>query len=334
MPARLLAVAVWSLALSGQAWAWGATGHREIARVAIRALPPEVPAFVRSPDAVARVAELAREPDRSKGAGQPHESDRDAAHYVDFDDAGRVLGGPSIEALPPTRVAYQKALAAVGTDEVEAGYLPYALADGWQQLVKDFAYWRVAAAAERRATSPERAAWFAQDRALREALVIRDLGVWAHFVGDASQPMHLSIHYNGWGDYPNPEGFTQAKVHGAFEGAYVRANIAAIDVARMLPPYAPCPRPVAACVRDYLKAGHSQVLAYFRLEKAGGFAPGDPRGRAFVEARLAAGAAQLRDFVVDAWRASAKASVGWPAVRVEDVEASRVDPFEALYGTD
>ena len=34
------------------------------------------------------------------------------------------------------------ALRAAGTDEYRAGYLPYAIIDGWQQLVMDFAYWR------------------------------------------------------------------------------------------------------------------------------------------------------------------------------------------------
>jgi hypothetical protein len=28
------------------------------------------------------------------------------------------------------------------------------------------------------------------------------LGIWSHYGGDASQPLHVSIHYNGWGDYP------------------------------------------------------------------------------------------------------------------------------------
>jgi hypothetical protein len=46
------------------------------------------------------------------------------------------------------------------------------------------------------------AARFARDRQIREMLTIRDLGVWTHYVGDASQPLHISIHYNGWGNYP------------------------------------------------------------------------------------------------------------------------------------
>ncbi len=56
-----------------------------------------------------------------------------------------MYGGPkfTLETLPPTRADYEKALAAVGHDSWNAGYLPYSIIDGYQQLVKDFTYWRI-----------------------------------------------------------------------------------------------------------------------------------------------------------------------------------------------
>lgn len=328
---RLCAALLISAAAT-QVFAWGATGHRIIGESAVRALPPELPAFVRS--AAAEVGELSREPDRWRGSGLVHDSDRDAAHFIDVDDEGRILGGPALDALPRTRLDYQAALKAAGTDEVKAGYLHYAIVDGWQQLVKDFTYWRILAAAERQATDPGRRAWLAQDRFRRQALIVRDLGVWAHYVGDASQPHHLSIHYNGWGPFPNPRGYTQEKVHGPFEGAFVRANITGAAVARAMPPPQPCTGAVEACTAAYLRRTYVEVIPYYELEKAGGFREGDRRGRAFALERVAAAAAQLRDMTTDAWRASADGSIGRPAVTVKDVEAGRVDPYDALYGTD
>ena len=53
--------------------AWGNTGHRLIGVAAMRALPDDLPAFLRTPGAIADVGELAREPDRWKGGGQPHD---------------------------------------------------------------------------------------------------------------------------------------------------------------------------------------------------------------------------------------------------------------------
>jgi len=72
--------------------------------------------------------------------------------------------------------------------------------------------------------------------------VIRDLGVWSHYVGDASQPLHVSEHFDGWGPFPNPRGFSTAKgIHANFECAYVRANVDRDAVKRSLAPYRPAP---------------------------------------------------------------------------------------------
>ena len=71
-----------------------------------------------------------------------------------------------------------------------------------------------------------------------EALILRDLGVLAHYVGDGSQPHHTTIHYNGWGDYPNPEGFTNSRqTHGVFEGAFT-ARVARLDTVEAAMPAA------------------------------------------------------------------------------------------------
>ena len=205
--------------------AWGNSGHRMVGMAAVRALPDELPAFLRTPGAVVEVGELSREPDRTKGGGQPHDRERDTAHFVDMDEAGHVMDGrgPSIDALPVLKSEYDAVLIAAGHDVNDAGYLPYAIWDGYQQLVRDFATWRVLNAAEARESDPGKRAWYRADRLRREALILRDMGYLSHYVGDAAQPLHTSIHYNGWGRYPNPEGFTDSRqTHGTFEGAFVR----------------------------------------------------------------------------------------------------------------
>jgi hypothetical protein len=55
---------VLTLAASASAkdcWAWGATGHEWISGIAIEKLPDNVPAFVRTPEAVADIAVMGRE---------------------------------------------------------------------------------------------------------------------------------------------------------------------------------------------------------------------------------------------------------------------------------
>ncbi|HWQ86178.1 S1/P1 Nuclease [Brevundimonas sp.] len=334
--AALVLVAAGGVAL--QADAWGNTGHRLIGVAAVRGLPEDLPAFLRTPGAAAEVGELAREPDRTKGGGQPHDRERDTAHFVDMDDAGRIInaGGPSIDALPRLKSEYDAALIAAGLDVDDAGYLPYAIMDGYQQLARDFAAWRVLNAAETRETDPGKRAWYREDRRRREALILRDMGYLGHYVGDGSQPHHTTIHYNGWSrDAPNPDGFTTSRqTHGAFEGAFTArvARLDAVEAAMAAPTLDGFD--LRARVPAYLKTTLAEVRPFYVLEKAGGFGEGDARGAAFVTARLAAGASELRDLYVLAWRDSADDAIGWPAVKVADVEAGTADPWLAMYGED
>jgi hypothetical protein len=317
------------------ALAWGSTGHRLIGRLAIEALPSDLPAFLTSPQAAEAVGELAREPDRWRDSGRAHDTDRDPAHFVDVDDNGLVLGGPALSALPETRAAYETALRAAGADSWKAGYLPYAIIDGWEQLEKDLIYWRIDRAAAEKVADPAHRAWFRADMAQRQVLVIRDLGVLAHYVGDASQPMHVSVHYNGWGaNLPNPDGYTNNHIHVPFEGPFVHDHVDAAAVRDDMTPYRDCQCQIAAWTAAYLSETSTQVIPLYELYKTVGFETGDPRWRAFAAARLAAGADALRNCVIDAWRASATGKAAWPAVSVADVEAGRLDPYDSLYGTD
>jgi hypothetical protein len=330
----LLGTAI-ALLVPSHALAWGSTGHRFIGEIAIQALPDEIPAFLRTADAARQVGELAREPDRWRGSGDVHDKERDPGHFVNIGDDLSISGGPKISSLPPTRLEYDTALRAVGTTQYKVGYLPYAIIDGFQQLKTDFAYWRADSAGERLATKSSARDWFEHDRMLREALLIRDLGVWAHFVGDASQPMHASVHYDGWGDLPNPEGFSNKRgIHLHFEGAFVRANVSERDVVSALPPYRDCTCAIEARTAQYLLATLAEVVPLYRLEKAGAFASATAEGKSFAVARVAAGTTELRDMVIDAWHQSANAKIGYPSVLVSDVESGKIDALGPLQGED
>lgn len=335
---KVLALAVAISAPAQSALAWGASGHRVVGVVAASTLPADVPAFLRTRGAVATIGEYAREPDRWKGSGKIHDHDRDSAHFLDIDDQGRMYGGPdfTVATLPPTRADYEKALRAVGVDSWQAGYLPYAIIDGYQQLVKDFTYWRILTAVAKREKDPTRLAYYKADLKRREDLLLRDLGVWAHYVGDGSQPLHLSVHYNGWGDYPNPNGYTQSRsTHFQFEGPLTSALTDEASIKALVPAYKPCECSIETRVVGYLTDTWKQVEPLYQLEKSGGMVATDPRAKTFVQARVAAGAAALRDLVVDAWRESANGKIGYrPEISVADVEAGKADPWLDLYGKD
>lgn len=322
--------------LGTEALAWGAVGHRLVGSLAMRHLPADLPAFMRTQKAAEDMGELAREPDRWKGSGRTHDADRDAAHFVDLDDQGLANGVVALKELPDTREDYAALLRAKGEEVYKAGYLPYALIDGYQQLVSDFAYWRVLDAAYRAEKDPARKDWLYKDRARREYLIMRDLGVFAHYVGDGTQPMHLSIHYNGWGEkYSNPDGFTNEKVHSRFESQFVQENVTpnAVDAAML--PQAGCQgAPIKACVATFLTKSYERLVPYYQLEKDGGFKAGDKRGVDFATTQVALGASWLRDFTADAWKASEEVKIGWPAMAVKDLVAGKGKAYELLHGAE
>jgi hypothetical protein len=314
------------------AFGWGATGHRYIGELAVRNLPKTVPAFLRDPVAAVQIGLMAQEPDISRNAGRPHDDDSDPGHFVDVSDDGTILGGPKLSSLPAARQDYDTALRAAGSNEYKAGYLPYNLMDGWQQLVKDFALLRRDMAAQKYArkfamTAAQKSA-FARSQAVRQILTLRDLGVWAHYVGDASQPMHASVHYNGWGEGPNPEGFvTTQGLHAKFEATFVDAHVGEKDVAAVLRPYRGCGCSIQERTQDYLIATQAELVPLYRLEKAGAFDAASPQAKAFAAARIAEGAAMLRDLVTDAWQASGETVLGYKIkLSIADMEAGRADP--------
>src|ERR1700722_13461190 len=147
-------------------FAWGSTGHRIINGDAVRTLPDGVPAFVRTPEAIAEITALGPEADRDKGAGKPRDADWDQAHFLDLEDDGTIGGTLPLAQLPPSREAYDTALrkGAKPTDEYASGYLPYEIVDGYQLLVKDFAIWRVDSYAEAHASSAADKTFYGYDR--------------------------------------------------------------------------------------------------------------------------------------------------------------------------
>jgi hypothetical protein len=253
----LVAATIWIV--PNACFAWGATGHEWVSGIAIEKLPDTLPAFLRTPEAAAEIAVMGRELDRSKGSGKTHDAERDPGHYIDLADDAEVMGVLPLAKLPDTREEYDTLLRAKGFTQYKAGYLPYSIVDGWQQIRKDFAYWRAAVKGAETATSPEERAWFEADRRLREKLTLRDIGVWSHYPGDGSQPLHVSIHYNGWGNYPNPNGYTTKKIHAYFEGEFVRHNLKRSAVAAEVGPYQDCKCSIEERTRTLLLASLAQV---------------------------------------------------------------------------
>ncbi len=318
-----------------QALAWGDVGHRMIGEEAMRALPDYMPAFLRSAQGIADMGELAREPDRSKNSGKVHDSERDPAHFIDLDDDGNSIAGIALDNLPATKSDFEAATRAKGMEPYKSGYLPYALVDAYQQVVKDMGMYRVVSFLASKETDKTKKAWYRADMLRRQELMKRDIGYLAHYVGDSSQPLHLSIHYNGWGQYPNPQNFSQDHVHAPIESTFVAHNMTAADVRPLITPYKPCTDRIDLCFAVRLKSSWTQTVPMYQLYKDGGFTDGDTRGKVFIAQLLAKGVSELRDALVDAWRDSKSVGVGYPTkdTTYDDFVGGKVvDPWLTLHG--
>lgn len=326
--ATTLAIALSFVAPAARAW--GTTGHRIIGEVAMQSLPDDFPPFLTTPGAVATIAQLGTELDRLKDAGYSFDRDVDPAHYVNVGDDRRIAGTISLNALPDDMEAYAAALRESGSDPYKAGYLPYAIADGWQVLGKDFAYWRVFDYLARSARSSHDRTAFANERVLREQIIIYQLGIWSHYVGDGSQPLHVTVHYNDRG------------IHAPFEGAFVRAHVTAAAVTKLVPAGGPRSPDHAIDEREllqeiglYLRASNDEEPQLYAIARRGGFTKRvTPEAIAFATARVADGARELRDLIVLAWDDSVYESVGYPEMPVADILSGKIHPTPTDFGRD
>ena len=273
---------------------WGSDGHQMASRAAAETLPADMPAFFR--DAADQLAYLGPEPDRWRSRAL-REMDQAWTydHYIDLENV------PAAALEAPDRWTYVRALYQAGLErpEADAGFLPFRTVEMYQRLVTQWRLWR----AER---DPARRVWI-------EARILDDAGTLGHYVLDASNPHHTTIHFNGWAQgKPNPEGYTTSRdFHGRFESDFVRAHVKYADVRARV---RGAPRSVAGAAREavweHVAASNAQVETLYILERDVGFdpqGPTRPRTRDFAAARIAAGAEMLRALWWSAWLESATA---------------------------
>src|SRR5579864_1644873 len=243
--------------------AWGLKGHTIIGVVSTAHFPNDLPAFLRTQAAKDAITYLQSEEDRLK-IGEDEEvawgHEWPTYHYIDIADDGKIGGAIAIDALPATRDDFEQALlhATVPVDAYKVGFLPYAILEGYEQVRSDFALWRAA-------TNPS-------DRKYREALTIHDIGIFSHFVGDGSQPLHVTVHFNGWGNYPNPHNFsTDRNTHAQFEDEWVDRYMSPQVVSPLMQAASVFSATPLAEIEHYLQESNSFVVPFYELKARGGF---------------------------------------------------------------
>jgi S1/P1 Nuclease len=276
------------------AWGWGYEGHVFVNRVAAEKLPPDVPAFLRS--AVAELAYLGPEPDRWRENSEAAlKNAQEPDHYIDLE---RIAW---LDRLPEGRFEfYQKlyekrAHTKANPDDYlpeRVGLQPYAVMETFGRLKAAFREYRQLRDGN-------------HETDFVEHKIVFYAGWLGHYVADGSQPLHTTIHYNGWVG-ANPKGYaTEGGIHAAFETAYVSRNIAVSDFANLVHAPEHLADPFARYIA-YLRASNALVEKVYELEKAGGFRDqGSREAFDFTTQRLAAGSQMLVNLWYTAWLDSA-----------------------------
>lgn len=269
--------------------AWGNGGHRVINKLAASSLPNDLPAFLRSPEAISEIEYLGPEPDRWRSPAEPELVAAQAPeHFIDMELADAL--GP----LPHRRLDFEAKVFAAGQRPEKIGLQPWETDEVWERLKSAMREYR-RLAAEKQDTRPV------------EQAILFYAGWLGHYVGDGSQPLHTTIQYNGWTG-PNPNGYTtDHKIHWQFEGPFVEANIHEADVRAKMTPVKVVEGDLFDAYVAYLRTTKTFVERVYQLDKVGGFTgAGTAESREFTAERLAAGASMLRDMIYTAWLESAK----------------------------
>jgi hypothetical protein len=301
--------------------AWDYEGHRLVNGLAVAGLPTEFPAFVRTPANAGRIAFLAGEPDRWKNnpdLSLRHENDPD--HYLDLEQLA--WAGLDLTTLSPLRNEFAVQFAAGRAAHPERfpaidpeknadhtrewpGFLPWSITEGFGKLKSAFSY----------LNAYQKYGGTTEEIANAEANIVYVMGVMGHFVADGAQPLHDTVHHNGWvGE--NPRGFTTTpQFHAWIDGGFmakaglVYANLAPRARAAHVLDLAPKPGErdaLFATALAYLRAQNGRVVPLYEIEKAGQLkadgTPGSTDGRAFIEEQMLRGGEMLSSLWLTAWR--------------------------------
>lgn len=317
---RFLAFAACLIAaVSLKVQAWDYEGHRMVVRIAFAGLPTNFPGFALSESARSRVAFLSGEPDRWRNSPDltfRHCNGPD--HYIDFEDLEPLRMKPS--ELPRFRYAFAMRLglergnhpdrfpaidASRNSDQTRelVGFLPWTLAESYAKLKSSFSY-----------LNALREGGTVEEIRNAEENVLVWMGLLSHYVGDATQPLHTTKHFNGWvGE--NPRGYTTTnRFHSWIDGGFFQKTglRSELLLGRARPAQPAGPKVVDATREDlfpffvsFLQEQFSKVEPLYELERDGKLTGEGSRGlegREFLESQLVSAGHLLGDLWFTAWQ--------------------------------
>jgi hypothetical protein len=297
--------------------AWGERGHQTANRAAVRAIPDNGPVFLRGLEDW--IVYLGIIPDSWRASSEPFQKIIEDPNHGWFREQFAFMTNQDV---PRSRYDFvlaldseHRRLVAAGDTKAAAltnvrwtGTMAYAAVETYEQMVAGMRRYRGAKAK-------------GADTRLVELEIASYMGRLGHYTADGAQPLHDTIHHDGW-QGPNPKGYaTDPRVHGRFESQFVdRMQLTADDIQAAVPPAVVIPDAFDA-VLAHLDDAATHVEEVYELDKIGvltgpdGPAPAGETGakadsdaRALVRRQLTRAAALLRDLAYTAWVRSGETS--------------------------
>lgn len=274
---------------------WGVRAHTWINRVAVRTLPADGPVFLKAHEDW--IAYLSVIPDAWRRPSEPFLKMLEDPNHGWFKEQFSFM-----TEIPRSRYEFvlklhdeHRRLQAAGdpaatlTNVRWTGTMAYAAVEGYERMVTGMRSYRDLQKRQ-------------QETRFAELEVAYAMGWTGHYTADGAQPLHDTVHHDGW-QGANPQGFTtNPRVHGLFETQFV--ELMQLD-GRDIEPRVGAARvladPFTAIIEHLDEAGRHTEQVY-RLEKAGALTDaGHTDARALVVQQTARGAALLRDLAYTAW---------------------------------
>jgi hypothetical protein len=292
--------AILALILAPRSSAWGLTGHVVISRAAVNALPADVPSFVRRQ--IDWIGQRSITPDSYRAASEPFiKVAEDPSHEWHLEQLAFLRTVPRsrfefIQALYDEfkRVEKSDPARAALLNPTSTGMLPYTTMEVYERLKVTFRLWRD----QQRDRQPT--AFTEQDAAFY-------IGWLSHYIADASQPLHSSIHHDGWRG-EDPKNFTRdGALHWGFENDFVDLiGLKESDIQMRVGPAKTVADPFAA-ILAHLARSNTRVEQIYVLEQRHALTDkSSAAAKELVYVCTSDGATFLRDLIYTAWVTSAQ----------------------------
>jgi hypothetical protein len=216
--------------------AWGVRGHTVANLAAVEGIPQDGPVFLRAQKAY--VGHLGTIPDTWRSVSEPYLRISEDANHGWYTEGFDFIPDPPHSRTEFILRVYDEYLKTKSKDPERAkllnirytGLQAYSIMEGYERMKAGMRLYRAVSNPEQSTGTNLGQTYAAISPLLRDPAQVAQMlatdiafymGWVGHYVADAAQPLHNSIHHDGWSG-PDPKGYTRdPRIHGRFESQYV-----------------------------------------------------------------------------------------------------------------